>query len=98
MDKLNCGQGIGSEWKCHGDGLMQHFGSRGISQIWRFGDMSMKFQASNDSKSLLINCVYLALTFNKLFLSNPDWKSAGWYFPLRCHNPAFATVHISCCR
>jgi hypothetical protein len=40
MDKLNCGQGIGSEWKFHRDGLVQHLGSRDISQITRVGDLS----------------------------------------------------------
>jgi len=40
MDKLNCGQGIDPEWKCHGDGLVQLIGRTGISQIGPVGDTS----------------------------------------------------------
>jgi hypothetical protein len=29
MDKPNWGQGIGSEWKCHMDGLVQHITKNG---------------------------------------------------------------------
>ena len=40
MDKLNCGQGIGLECKCHREGLVQNLGRRDISQIGPVGDMS----------------------------------------------------------
>lgn len=40
MDKLNCGQGIGLEWKCNEEGLVQNLGGRDISQSGCFGDTS----------------------------------------------------------
>jgi hypothetical protein len=40
MDNLNCGQWIGSEWNVTEKGLVQNLGSRDISQIRPFGDMS----------------------------------------------------------
>ena len=40
MDILNCVQWIGSEWNVTEKGLVQNLGSRDISQIGPFGDMS----------------------------------------------------------
>jgi hypothetical protein len=40
MDNLNCVQWIGSEWNVTEKGLVQNLGSRDISQIGPFGDMS----------------------------------------------------------